>query len=82
MILQSQVDKPLVRLGLTSNPSVGAPLTIVGFGLTSEDGQNSDVLREGRVNYMDTDECAQIYEGINEIIPDVMFCAEKSGVDA
>ena len=77
-----KVDKPVVRLGLASSPSVGAPLTIVGFGLTSEGGQNSAVLREGRVNYMDMDECARILEGVNEINPDIMLCAEGSGVDA
>lgn len=77
-----KVDKPVVRLGYSASPSVGAPLTIVGFGLTSEGGQHSNVLREGRVYNMNTTDCAKIFEGLNEIDPAIMLCAEGSGVDA
>lgn len=31
---------------------------------------------------MDMYECARIFEGVNEINPDIMLCAEGSGVDA
>ena len=62
--------------------SPGDPLTIIGFGLTTEDGTHSNILLEAVVNYVDSDVCSSVFEGENEIIPDVMLCAEGSGMDA
>lgn len=76
-----QVDKETVKLGLSA-PSVGASLTIIGFGLKDEGGDNSNTLLKGQVTYIDTDDCASIFEDLNEVQPDIMLCAEGSGVDA
>lgn len=80
-LLSPQIDKDVVRLS-SGSPSVGDSLTIVGFGLTTEDGKNSNKLLKAEVNYFDSEACASIFEGENEIIPEIMLCAEGSGVDA
>jgi hypothetical protein len=76
-----QIEMGVVRLS-SSTPAQGDPLTIIGFGLTSEGGQNSNELLEAQVSYVDSEDCASIFENENEVIPDVMLCAAGSGVDA
>jgi hypothetical protein len=76
-----QIDKDVVRLSSRS-PAVGDPLTIIGFGLTTEDGRNSNELLDAQVDYVDSEDCASIFVGENEVIPDIMLCAAGSGVDA
>lgn len=74
-------DRDPVRLS-TSSPFSGDSLTIIGFGLTSEDGSNSNQLLEGRVEYVDSTECVKTFENITQINPSSMICAEGDGVDA
>lgn len=75
------MEKETVRLS-SSSPSAGDTLTVIGFGLTEEGGTNSDTLLEGQVNYVDPTICAEILATENEVIDNVMFCAEGQGVDA
>lgn len=61
---------------------MGDSLTIIGFGLTEEGGDNSNVLQETQVNYANTTECANLFASQNEVLPDVMLCAGGEGADA
>lgn len=79
--LSDKIEKDVVRLSSRSLAD-GDELTIIGFGLTKEAGSNSDVLLEAQVNYVDSEVCANIFEEENEVLPDIMLCAEGSGVDA
>ncbi len=71
-----------MQLGFSAAPIAGDPLTILGFGLQSEGGENSDTLQKGLVNYVDDDVCAGIFASVNQIQPDIMLCAAGPGVDA
>ena len=75
-----QVDTQLASLS-SSIPNVGTPLTVIGFGQTSEGGPNSQSLQEGIVNVFPISTCADIFQDLNPIDPTSMLCAIGSGVD-
>lgn len=74
------MEKDFATLTATS-PAPGDTMTIVGFGLTLEGGQNSETLQKGQVNYFPLPTCQEIFSTLNPIVPDLMLCALGSGVD-
>lgn len=64
--------------GQSSSPSNGQDLTVLGLGVTSEDGNEADILRDVEVQAIATSTCNQgsWYGGD---IEDNMFCAGVSG---
>ena len=73
--LQEEVDFTPVPINFdSSNPATdsNADLTVIGFGDTSEGGDQSDTLQKVVVNYVNPDDCANSYGGITE---DLMLCA-------
>jgi trypsin len=52
----------------------------MGFGLTSEDGVESNYLQEVNVNVVPHETCNNQYDG--EVFEDVMFCAGEEGKDS
>ena len=61
---------------------MGDPLTVIGFGRTSEGGTASDQLLRAQVDYVDTQACANVFAGENQVVPSIMMCAERPGADA
>lgn len=58
------------------SPGDGDELTVIGLGLTSEDGRPSDGLREVNVNHIPVSQCNSLYDGG---ITDAMLCAGVEG---
>jgi hypothetical protein len=56
-----------------SNPSNNEPLTVIGFGATSEGGSGSEILQEVTVPYVDHNTCNNLYGG--QIQENNMLCA-------
>jgi trypsin len=66
-----------------SSPADGAELTVLGVGLTNQDGsESSPFLRDVDVQVVNIDECNIAYK--NQVIENVMFCAgyPQGGKDA
>lgn len=63
-----------------SIPSAGTDLTTMGFGLTSEDGQDSNVLLMVEVPFVTNAQCLDAYG--NEFVPSTMLCAGEGGKDS
>jgi secreted trypsin-like serine protease len=57
----------------------GIPASAIGWGLTTEDGQLSDILREAVLPVLDNGTCQTFYPG--EFFPASMFCAGAPGLD-
>jgi hypothetical protein len=70
-------DPHLVQLRNTSE--IPETLTIMGWGLTKENGDQSDILLEGTVRRFNTSECRQRLEP--DPVTENMFCAWEDGVD-
>jgi len=74
--LESPASVSVARINLNADANVPAndqPLQVVGLGLTSEGGAESDTLQQVTVNYIPTDPtCNTLYEGQ---ITDAMMCA-------
>jgi secreted trypsin-like serine protease len=69
---------PVVLNSDSSNPSTGDRLTVIGTGLTDEEGwYGSSYLMEANIIAIDNQECASsLYEaGQEEIDPATMICA-------
>ena len=71
---------------VTLNDDDGVPkpddeLTVMGFGLTSENGQSgSDLLLAAQVDYVDPDTCKQLLSNFT-IEEDIKLCAYREGSD-
>lgn len=76
--LKEEVSFPPVSINFNdTNPVEGsnAVLTVIGFGATSEGGSGSTRLKEVNVNYVDADQCDEMYGGRGSIKRDTMLCA-------
>ena len=77
----------LVKLNKDSNtPSLSEEVTVMGWGVTSENGDLSDVLLEVDVNVISNNECDAAegnidgyYDGYNGQITNNMLCAREVG---
>jgi trypsin len=75
---REQPDPYLVSLRKT--PGIPLNMTIMGWGQTSEDGDQANELMEADVRKFDTTQCRTNYDP--EPITDNMFCASEDGIDA
>jgi len=64
----------------SSEPQDGQGVTVIGFGVTTEDGDVSDVLRKVTVNIVDSNTCRSTYG--SDLFEDVMLCASGDGKDS
>ena len=72
--LDREVKAAPVKLNSNpNNPTVNAPLTVIGFGRTSEGGSSSDRLKEVTVPYVSHDKCRGVYG--STIQEATMLCA-------
>ena len=55
--------------------------TVMGFGMTEEDGEYSDVLMEVQVGLITGEMCGEIYN-MFDFQDDVMVCAMETGKDS
>ena len=65
----------------TDEPADGDPLLVMGWGDTSYEGIQSDVLLQAQVDYMTNDVCSSIYDPNEVVITDGTICAAKDGKD-
>jgi secreted trypsin-like serine protease len=73
--LESPVSiQPVAWETSENSPSSGETLTVMGFGLTSEKGSESSVLRQVDVLTVDDETCKTQYDGYHVDV-DVEFCA-------
>ena len=63
-----------------ANPGDGQPLTVIGFGATSEGGSGSKTLLKTTVNAVTSSKCNSLYGG--GIDATTMLCAYASGKDS
>ena len=55
--------------------------TVMGFGMTEEDGEESDVLMEVQVGLITGEMCGEIYN-MFDFQDDIMVCAMDTGKDS
>ena len=89
-------DIMLIKLNKTSSatpfqynadanyPAVGEEVKIIGFGMTSEDGKLSSILRHVSVNAYSNEVCKEVYKDLFPIKDNMFLCAgtEEGGRDA
>jgi len=89
-------DVLLIKLDATSDtksfkynrddeyPAVGDDVSIIGLGMTAEDGQMPDVLQKVDVNVFSYDTCKETYKDEYPIIDELFLCAgtDEGGRDA
>ena len=65
-------------------PAVGEEVKIIGFGMTSEDGNLSNILRHVSVNAYSNEVCKEVYKDLYPIKDNMFLCAgtEEGGRDA
>jgi trypsin len=68
---------PIAVNSVGSNPANNDILTVIGFGATSEGGNQANKLKKVNVNYIDSATCNNLYDG--DIIDSVMLCAGVDG---
>jgi len=91
-IMLIQLEEPItvttpVTLSVNGNPSMptrGQMLTVIGVGVTEENGFQSDILQELEVPAVSLEACNDEDSYNGEIIDEVMFCAgiEAGGQDS
>ena len=67
LLLDSPVpnDIPILQLNRQDDqPTTGSQLQVIGLGLTSENGEPSNVLQEVTLDYIKTSDCNDLYDGI------------------
>jgi trypsin len=72
--------KPVPLNSEFTNPSAGAPLTVIGFGSTFEGGEGSNSLQKVEVSNIAHSTCNFAYSG--QVQEDIMFCAGGEGEDS
>ena len=77
--LEREQPSPFLA-SLRKTPEIPDTMTIMGWGLTSDGGKQSNELLEADVLKFDTSECSKNYQP--DPVTDNMFCAEDVGVDA
>ena len=79
--LESPVTNPsLIKLNPNdATPANNAALQVIGLGLSSEEGQESNGLRQVTVNAISNQQCNTLYGGD---ITDAMLCAAADGKDS
>jgi len=65
---------------LRTTPEIPQTLIIMGWGLISDGGEQSDVMLEAEVRRFGTDQCETNYAP--DPITENMFCANEDGIDA
>jgi hypothetical protein len=58
----------------------GDDLVIFGFGTLATLGSTPNVMQEATLDYVDNDECAAAYDGLDDITSS-MLCAARVGID-
>ena len=72
--LDREVNKKTIKLnGKANSPTVNEPLTVIGFGRTSEGGSSSNRLKQVKVPYVSHEKCRSVYG--NTIRKETMLCA-------
>lgn len=79
VVLNNEVTNPNVDLvglaGASTVMTAGDPLTVIGFGATSEGGDVSDILLDVDVDYVSPATCGAVYGSDPAYDPNFMFCA-------
>ncbi|XP_076036196.1 proclotting enzyme-like [Oratosquilla oratoria] len=71
-----------ICLGLNIHHVVGSEVVVAGWGVTSFQGQSSDVLREVSVNLISNEQCRTMYNSSGVTIKDTMLCTLLPDKDA
>lgn len=83
LTLEGQVDQPTIELATADDAGyeAGTDSTVIGWGVTSEGGQQSDNLKRVNVPVTSDEDCSAAY---NEYDPEAMVCAgfPEGGKDA
>jgi V8-like Glu-specific endopeptidase len=76
--------KPVCLASNTDNPATGTPTVIIGWGTTSEGGQDSPTLLQVTIPVYDQKKCHDEYVSMGYNVDETMICAalDQGGVDS